>query len=261
MSESILHLHPRTQDLLGRTFGHLRVDSFAGYRKGARWNCACECGVTKEILGNSLIRGVNVTCGCHKRFTPTDDLAASQPEYATYSSMLDRCRNKNCPGYHRYGGRGIVVCEKWLQGFWHFLEDVGRRPSPLHTLDRFPNNNGNYEPGNVRWATKKQQSRNTRTNVFLTFNGQTKTLVEWAEETGINYRTLKARAAKGFSIERILSTESLTPQCSPSLVRRILSASIENRGDLAQLSRELGIHYATIIRIRARPDHRARLAS
>jgi hypothetical protein len=128
------------------------------------------------------------------------------PEYSCYASMKARCFNPNVPGYHNYGGRGITVCERWLgpDGFKTFLLDAGRRPTSRHSLDRWPNNDGNYEPGNVRWATVKQQASNRRTVKRYEFNGQNKTIPEWAEDLGIRPETLWFRI-KHWPIERALT--------------------------------------------------------
>jgi hypothetical protein len=140
-----------------------------------------------------------------RRFGP--DAAVRRPEYRVYMGMLDRCRNPNNKHYHRYGGRGIKVCDKWQKGFWFFYEDVGSRPSPGHSLDRYPNNDGNYEPGNVRWATPKEQQRNRRVNHVIEFRGERKTLAEWAEVTGLDKRSLRSRIVQlGWGIEQALTT-------------------------------------------------------
>jgi hypothetical protein len=121
-------------------------------------------------------------------------------------AMLERCRNPKSKSYARYGGRGVRVCEKWQRGFWHFFADVGPRPSAGHTLDRFPDQGGDYEPGNVRWATKKEQQRNLRSNRVIEFRGERRTMVEWAEVLGINYVTLKTRINRlGWPAERALT--------------------------------------------------------
>jgi hypothetical protein len=115
------------------------------------------------------------------------------PEYAVWRSMKDRCFNANRSNYKRYGGRGITVCDRWMgyNGFINFISDMGRRPSPKHSLDRYPNNDGNYEPGNCRWATMKDQSNNRSSNVFKEHCGITRRMVEWAYFFKINVRTLR----------------------------------------------------------------------
>lgn len=127
------------------------------------------------------------------------------PEYKAWQEMKRRCNDSNRQNYRNYGGRGIVVCERWLD-FTNFLADMGRKPTLEHSLDRYPNNNGNYEPGNVRWATKEQQSRNRRTNTLLTFQGKTLCIIEWSELTGLRAETIEDRLHKyKWSIEDTLT--------------------------------------------------------
>lgn len=114
------------------------------------------------------------------------------PEYAPWQSMLTRCLNPNAADYPAYGGRGILVCHRWRK-FAHFRADMGPRPSPAHSLDRYPNQDGNYEPGNVRWATPQEQARNRSTNRLITYQGQVKCLSEWAEILGITSAALSDR--------------------------------------------------------------------
>jgi hypothetical protein len=122
-----------------------------------------------------------------------------QPEYFAWNSMRNRCHNPNNPSYHNYGGRGIGVCDEWAS-YDQFLADVGRRPSEKHTLDRI-NNDGHYEPSNVRWATRSEQSRNRRVIRLLTYQDETRPLYEWAEALGINGSTIFTRLARGYSVE------------------------------------------------------------
>jgi hypothetical protein len=110
--------------------------------------------------------------------------------------MIQRCMNPNASGYENYGGRGIKVCDRWLNSFEAFREDMADRPSEDHSLDRYPNNDGNYEPGNVRWATWDQQCRNKRTNRWITYEGKTLILEDWATQLGITPPTLARRLAK-----------------------------------------------------------------
>lgn len=134
-------------------------------------------------------------------------------EYRAWSGMRDRCNRKGNAAWRYYGGRGITVCERW-QSFENFLQDMGLRPSRQHSIDRI-NTDGNYEPGNCRWATKKEQSNNSRANNIISFQGQQRTLAEWADHTGIPRNTIKLRQRRGWPIERMLS-EPPRPQPSRS---------------------------------------------
>jgi hypothetical protein len=113
--------------------------------------------------------------------------------------MIQRCRNENSKEYYNYGGRGIKVCERWFK-FEHFLADMGERPTGLgrgFTLDRYPNQNGNYEPGNCRWATWTEQMNNSRRNIRVEFQGQNLTLGEWARELNVDYKSLQRQHSAG----------------------------------------------------------------
>lgn len=179
------------------------------------WYCLCDCGVIKSINGSSMVRGEIKSCGCLNNEmrikTNTTHGASGDSEYSIYCHMKTRCGNKNNTHYHRYGGRGIIVCKRWIDSYSNFIADMGKRPSPLHTLDRI-DNNGNYEPSNCRWATKIEQSNNTTTNVRLSFNGESLTLAEWSRKLGINYSTLNFRLRNGCSVERILSPQRFKKQ-------------------------------------------------
>ncbi len=191
-------------DITGQTFGQWYVVRFHSNDKqgAAIWLCRCSCGTEKPIWGNNLRRGLSTQC---IRCARTLHGQARTPEYAAWVSMLDRCRNVNCRDYHNYGGRGISVCERWLT-LENFFADMGPRPSSHHTLDRYPDNNGDYEPSNVRWATMKQQQRNRRNNRMLTHDGRTLCLTEWSQETGICLSTMQSRLAVGWSVEATLTT-------------------------------------------------------
>lgn len=136
------------------------------------------------------------------------------PEFYAWDNMMQRCFNKKNPSYKNYGGRGITVAPA-LQDFFRFLEEVGPRPSPGLTLER-KNNERGYEPGNLHWATRKKQQRNTRRCRMLTFNDKTQSLPEWAEEKGIERGTLASRLRYGWSLERAL-TPTLVKSGRPRL--------------------------------------------
>ncbi len=156
--------------------------------------CKCGCGQYAPLPYGcrkyQFVRGHNNrlrTKHCDNRRNQT------APEYAAWCNTIQRCTNPKNPAWANYGGRGIKVCAAWLDSYEAFLAHVGRRPSPKHSLDRHPNNDGNYEPGNVRWATRLEQSINSRRVRLVTHDGRTMHLAEWARETGINYGTLYSR--------------------------------------------------------------------
>lgn len=127
--------------------------------------------------------------------------------YQAWFNMIERCHDEQHHAYKDYGGRGIIVCACWRESFERFLLDVGYRPTPRHTLDRYPNQNGNYEPGNVRWATMKEQCNNRRSNCLITYKDETLTAVQWAERLfPDNPHRIQKRLVMGWSIERALST-------------------------------------------------------
>jgi hypothetical protein len=127
------------------------------------------------------------------------------PEHAAWKNMLRRCYDKDNAGYLNYGGRGITVCDQWCESFDSFINDMGRRPSSKHSLDR-KDNNGSYSPDNCRWATSHEQLLNTRRNYIIEFNGVKLTFTEWLERTGLSHQTLKHRLYRGWSVERALTT-------------------------------------------------------
>lgn len=157
-----------------------------------RWLCRCDCGKEIIVLAPNPRRGDHKSCGCKssemKRISSTKHGGKGTPEYRAWKSMIARCRY-DYRWHRRYAGRGIVVCEKWQNSFPSFLEDVGSRPSPDHSLDRYPNRDGNYEPDNVRWATKAEQTNNKGDRVVVEIEGEQMFLKEAAVRLGIPYRT------------------------------------------------------------------------
>ena len=142
----------------------------------------------------------------YERHKHTLGLTRSATHYA-WTNMIQRCTNSKRPDFKFYGGRGIKVCPQWRNSFSAFLADVGERPTSDYSLDRFPNQDGNYEPGNVRWATKDQQMQNTRATRLLSFGGKTMGLTAWARYLGLARGSIQVRLANGWSIQRAL-TES-----------------------------------------------------
>jgi hypothetical protein len=128
-------------------------------------------------------------------------------EYTAWIHMKQRCLNPNHKRFSDYGGRGINVCERWVDSFDNFLSDMGYAPSKKHTLERLENDKG-YEPNNCAWVTNAEQQHNTRQNVILEFNGKKMTMMEWARETGIDFRTIHSRLKAGWATEKILTTKT-----------------------------------------------------
>jgi len=118
------------------------------------------------------------------------------PEYSAWAHAKSRCTNPNVHNYHRYGGRGIAMCDKWSNSFTRFLEDMGAKPTSKHTLDR-RNNDLGYHPENCHWATPKHQANNRKSNRLITYQGETKTLMQWSEHLGIEYHKTKSRLKSG----------------------------------------------------------------
>lgn len=172
----------------------------------ALWLCQCECGTTREVNGTKLRRGGLISCGlCQPRLGgPPKHGMSGTPLYRRWLSMIGRCTLPSQANYDRYGGRGISVCDRWRK-FELFAEDMGESFKPGLTLDRI-DGDGNYEPGNFRWATHKEQQRNTTRNRILTWSGRSLTVAEWAEELGINRNTIGVRIHRGWPVERVLGT-------------------------------------------------------
>jgi hypothetical protein len=166
-----------------------------------RVECRCDCGTVKSVNFNSLRSGTTTSCGC--LYMETRGVSATvhgdhgSSEYYTWQCMIQRCTNPNNTNWKHYGGRGIKVCAEWLHNFSAFLAYMGRKPEKGYSIDRFPNPNGNYEPGNVRWATQRQQLRNKRGNVWIEYKGERRLVIEVCEETGLNYNTVKKRWLTG----------------------------------------------------------------
>lgn len=194
----VIELPKKSKDFSGKRFGRLTVLEYTGKQTKSRnliWKCQCDCGTLVEVAGGHLTDDRTQSCGCLiKQITSERSTThghtknnKSSSTYISWRAMIDRCYRHKTNDYKNYGGRGISVCERWMD-FNLFLEDMGERPIGFQ-IDRI-DCNGNYEPSNCRWATIKQQSINKRTNKKLNFEGITMTIAEWSEKTGIPRDTL-----------------------------------------------------------------------
>ena len=189
-------------DLSGDRFGRLVVVRKAeakGKRGEIYWLCKCDCGNMKSVRANQLTRGITKSCGCLQRESVKTHGMTGVPTFKSWDSMKQRCLNPNSPDYANYGGRGIKVCEEWVDSFDSFLADMGTRPTGT-TLDRI-DPNGNYEKANCRWATVKTQNSNKRATKRYAFNGKELTASEISELTGVQQRLIVDRMRAGWKIE------------------------------------------------------------
>lgn len=228
----VIQLTPRhIPDLSGGRYGRLAVLGFSRHERVTAatatrqsiWVCRCDCGLLCERSWHSLKLYGQRTIACGKcakavgierrRVTRTKHGLANAPEYRVWSAMKRRCGAVQDKSYANYGGRGITVCERWQSSFSSFIADMGRRPTDNHTIERI-DNDGNYEPGNCRWATPSEQNANKRRATSsrgipyatLTYRGTTRTLQEWADVLGMNIGTLKYRLSR-WPIDRAMSVE------------------------------------------------------
>ena len=173
-------------------------------RKISAIKCKCDCGGKTITTITKLKNGHTKSCGCLWIKSITKHNKCHTKIYNTWSSMKDRCLNKNNERFKDYGGRDIKICKKWLN-FKNFYKDMGDRPIGK-TIERI-NNNGNYCKQNCQWATNEEQLNNTRRNILLTFNGKIKTLSQWARYNNIAIGTLASRIRRKWDIGRALTTE------------------------------------------------------
>lgn len=196
-------------DMTGHRYGRLSVIEMAGRNKHNQrmWRCICDCGNTAEIIGFLLRQGQTQSCGCLQRETigsvkKSHGKSKSQI-WSIHRSMMDRCYLPTSHAYHRYGGRGIVVCERW-HDFENFYADMGDKPKGM-SLERM-NNDKPYSPENVRWASAKDQANNRRSNVVLEYCGKKQTMQQWCDELGLKIATVWARLNRyGYSVEKALT--------------------------------------------------------
>ena len=199
------------QDLTGMRFSRLRVIGRAPNRKGAvMWLCQCDCGASTVVHGVNLRGKDTHSCGCYKtdfrRAAWTTHGGTHTPEYRTWLAIIHRTTNPKNIRFSRYGGRGIAMCERWRSDFQNFLDDMGPKPSPRHSIERRDNDRG-YTPENCYWATPKEQANNRKSTVWLEYHGERRPMAEWAEILGINYETFHNRITVAkWSVEKAFET-------------------------------------------------------
>lgn len=211
-----MKLHWNCKDKTGLRFGRLVVVSMCEKRSASGkiyWNCVCDCGKEKRTMSCSLSLKKTQSCGClhsdvtislnKNRSTHGETAGEKTPEYTTWASMMQRCENSGNAGFKNYGGRGIRVCKRWRK-YENFLKDMGRKPNPESSIDRI-DNDGDYDPSNCRWASKKEQQNNTRRNRKITHNGESFNMFQWADRIGMNKKTLSTRIFRGWSENRALT--------------------------------------------------------
>lgn len=196
------------KDVTGGRFGMLTVIRPLGtFRNNTYFLAKCDCGRDAEVMRQNLTSGRQKSCGC---LHPQERHGhAREPEYKIWHGILERCLNQKAAGYHNYGGRGIVVCQAWRHSYEQFVADVGKRPTPEHSIDRI-DNDGNYEPENCRWATTKEQAANRRLpkrRDAIEHHGRKQSVSQWAQEYGLKVETLAMRLKRGWSFEKALTTQ------------------------------------------------------
>ena len=193
---------------VGDAFGRLTVTGYAETIKYVRrLLVSCSCGSELIVKIYDLHDGTTKSCGCLQRdafhSTITKHGHHGTPEYRIWKGIRSRCYTPSSRGYKTYGARGIVMCDRWRSDFMAFLSDMGPRPSDKHSIDRI-DGNGNYDPGNCRWATVYTQTRNKKNNVWIELGGRRMCLNDWARETGISRGTIRSRIKRGLPPEQAL---------------------------------------------------------
>jgi hypothetical protein len=212
-NSSSVKRHGNFRDLTGQQFYRLKVISRApdhACPSGTypHWHCICACGKEVTVLGRSLKSGHTKSCGCLHREVAAKrrtthghtTIGIRTRTYQAWGSMIKRCTNSKCRNFHNYGGRGIKVCDRWRDSYANFLADIGECPPGLQ-IERC-DNDGNYEPSNCRWTSKKAQSHNRRTNHLITIDGETLCVAEWSERSGNHCQTIVSRLRLGWDAKR-----------------------------------------------------------
>lgn len=193
---------------VGTVFNRLTVISEAPKQRGSKyWVCRCICGKEKTVRERHLTHGHTMSCGClfSERLADRNRTHGKSTTtiYRLWANLPQRCGNPNNPAFKYYGGRGITVCDRWVNSFENFVADMGE-PPPGATLDRVDNNKG-YSPDNCRWASREDQANNMRSNRLITLRGVTMTTIQWARRLGLNPGNVYSRLHRGWTPERALT--------------------------------------------------------
>lgn len=196
-------------DKVGNCIFIEEIPKEGGYKWKRKAKFKCECGKEFIAIIHKINSGHTKSCGCrngeqHRMF--------GTPEYESWAHMKSRCYREKDARYSDYGGRGITVCDRWVDSFMSFFDDMGKRPSSNHSLDRINNELGYYKE-NCRWATKAQQNRNTRQNRYLTYNGKTQSMPDWCDELKLDYNIIRDRIFRGWTFERAIH-QKIRPRIS-----------------------------------------------
>lgn len=219
------------QDLRGKKYGYLTPFEYIGR---GRWKCLCVCSNIIVASTSTLNEGKSKSCGCRKSEflakARTIHEKAGTRVYSIWASMKSRCYNPHNNRYHAYGARGIIVCEEWKSDFASFYKYMGEPPTRKHSIDRI-DVNGNYELGNVRWASTQEQSNNKRNSRKIEYHGETKTLTQWAKCLGINHAMLNRRLELGWSVEDAFKKESIIPtrKLNDTQIQEILDSKLPQK--------------------------------
>lgn len=223
----------KVHDLTGQRFGRLSVIGISDTNtRKTYWVCQCDCGNVKEVRSDSLLCGAITSCGCRKKEQDRKNLTANHSHkksgtriYKEWLAMRRRCNNPNDKCYHRWGGRGIKVCDEWDNSFQNFYDwAIANGYSDNLTIDRI-DNDGNYEPSNCRWVSNRDQCNNRSSNIKITIGCATKTLIQWCEIFKLDYRMVHARYHRN-------NVSSLDSLFAPSKYRgkQNATATVERRG-------------------------------
>jgi hypothetical protein len=200
-------------DLTGQRYKKLTVKQ-RSIQNPSKWICICDCGNEVEVTTSNLRSGNTKSCGCARidnirqlHVAQTKHGLSHLPEYRVWEGMIYRCTAEQAGNYQNYGGRGITVCQRWMDSFENFLADMGPRPGDEYSIDRFPDGDGPYQPGNCRWATAVEQNSNRRGARVYEYRGKMYTARELAAECGIaNVAGLTNRLSSGWDVERAVTT-------------------------------------------------------